>query len=347
MSSHALGVLADEHAFEPARRYAELAADHLSLQELTGQNLEDEVVRAIAELDCCAAIIGPSGSGKSSLIAAVASLLPADRPALRIPVATLRAAAEDNVEFLRHLLLEIRRLLDDRLDRKDRFRLDGAARTKSTRTRAEGGVRAAFRLPPIKGLGIELAGQLRSATEGVEREQTVSDLRIMFDGLLRLFASGGLSPVLVFEDTDQWLGRDDRGEATASAFFSGPVRMLAREMEVSAIIALHPDHGSLHAYRSLRDSLSEHRLPLLRPPRKALERILAHRAVCAGVSEPIGELLTGDAFVRLESEYDRDQNLRRTLLIAHQAVLCSGPPYPDCLDVDIVRDAANDILGPP
>jgi ABC-type transport system involved in cytochrome bd biosynthesis fused ATPase/permease subunit len=124
MSSDALGVLAEEHAFEPARRYAELAADHLPLQELTGQDIEARVRRAVAELDCCAAIVGPGGSGKSSLIAAIADQLPQDRPALRIPVATLRTAAEDNVEFLRHLLLEIRRLLDAHLDRRDHTMLD-------------------------------------------------------------------------------------------------------------------------------------------------------------------------------------------------------------------------------
>jgi hypothetical protein len=78
-----------------------------------------------------------------------------------------------------------------------------------------------------------------------------------------------------------------------------------------------------------------------------LASILARRAECAGVTEPIGGLLTKDALVRLESEYDRGQNLRRTLLIAHQAVLCSGPPYPEIIDVDLIRDAANDILSPP
>lgn len=343
MSAESLGLLADEDALWPAQRFAELAADHLALRELTGHDLEAALKRSLVDLDRCATVIGPSGAGKSSLIAAIAEQLPDDRPVLRIPVATLREAAVDNVEFLRHLLLESRRLFDAHADRTLRDKLDEAATSSTTRVRRTGGLGVAFQLPPIKGVGVELAGQLRSATEGAERERHASDLREMLDGLLRLFASKRLSPVLVFEDTDQWLGRDDRGSKVANAFFAGPLRMLAREIEVTTVVAVHPYHGRLDGYRSLRDCLDEHHLPALRPPRLALEKIFAHRARCAGVDDPIDDLLTRDALVRLEGEYDRDRNLRRTLLIAHLALLASGPPYPRRLDVDAVREAANEL----
>jgi len=79
--------ICDDFVFQPRTKFAYLAWDHVSLDELTGRtNYETRVLHAVTNEPACAAIIGSVGAGKSSLIAHVCNRFPDTHIALRVPI---------------------------------------------------------------------------------------------------------------------------------------------------------------------------------------------------------------------------------------------------------------------
>lgn len=341
MSADILAQLQAADAFEPMRRYEELPIDHVTYAELAGEDVEGRLQAAVTGDARCVSVVGPTGSGKSSLIATVSRQLPAEHPALRIPVNVIGEAAADPAEFGRHVVREVRRLLEAQLTKQQKKGLERADAAKVVRASRGGGFKAELALPEIKGLGAKLGIDLRSATEQIEHEHSASDVLGGLEQLIRVFAYHKLQPVLIVDDTDQWLGRDDSGQQLAHAFFSGPVRMIAKDLPISLVVATHQDYRTVDGYKEAAGLIEEICLPDLPHPREALATILSRRISASDVAAELEEALEPNALVRLEAEYDnRPRNLRHALLVAHVALRQSGPPYPERLGADQIRSAA-------
>ena len=343
MSAEQLKKLRAEGAFEPMLRFDELLIDHIPYSQLVGVDVESELVRELVEETRCVSVLAPSGAGKSSLIAAAAERLPDDRPPLRIAVGTSAEVAEEPVAFGRHVVREARRLLDAQLAAEDRSKLDVAAAVRKVTARGGSGAKIEVALPPIKGISGKTALELRKSVVQLEEDLGDSGMLEALAALIGAFAGHRLRPVLIFDDTDHWLGRDERGRRVANQFFAGPVRLIAKELDhVSAVVATHDVYTDVPGYSAARSLLVEVEVPRLEPPRDGLAKILGRHVERSGVKASLDEVLENDALVRLEAEYERlNRDLRATLRIAHVALKLAGPSYPERLGVEDIRAAAT------
>jgi hypothetical protein len=134
--------LAQEKAFEPTQRFAELPADHVPHTELGGEDVEARVLEMVTYEEPRVAIVwAPPGAGKSSVIATVGESLASGFLLLQIPVwglpdETVRSAPE----LGRHVLAQVDALLGSHLQAHQRERI-GQGRVLK-RTRQSGGIGA-------------------------------------------------------------------------------------------------------------------------------------------------------------------------------------------------------------
>jgi ABC-type transport system involved in cytochrome bd biosynthesis fused ATPase/permease subunit len=93
LSAKDVALLAEKAAFRPRSRLWELHELHVPFDELAGEGVyERRALRRITD-GSCVAVIGPSGTGKSSVIAWLCYQLPPTHFALRIPVTAVEDPA--------------------------------------------------------------------------------------------------------------------------------------------------------------------------------------------------------------------------------------------------------------
>ena len=114
MSYEALVGIEESRAWEPTRRFEDLSFYHVPFDELNGDDETEALVARLTERGARLAIVGDSGSGKSSLISYVLGPLSTRVPdyvvPLRIPVAAVAdTAVTDPGEMARYLVRYIAR----------------------------------------------------------------------------------------------------------------------------------------------------------------------------------------------------------------------------------------------
>ena len=79
--------------FTPAGVFEQLASYHVPFDSLTASERYEAAALAALQANTSVAVVGPRGSGKSSLIAGVCAALPDSHVALRAPVVALEDRA--------------------------------------------------------------------------------------------------------------------------------------------------------------------------------------------------------------------------------------------------------------
>lgn len=343
MSAGDLELLAQEKAFEPSQRFAELPADHVPHTELGGHDVEAQVLEMVTYEEPRVAVVwAPPGAGKSSVLATVGERLPANFLLLPIPVwglpdETVRSASE----FGRHMLAQIGALLGSHLQADQRKRI--ARGTVLKRVRQSGGIGASATLGlPIDGLNAQIALDLRTATNSIEEQVGVGAVYGGLESLRGIFEYQGIEPVFVIDDTDHWAGRGHEGLAIARAFFGNVLRPYAKNLELRLLLAVHDHYRELEEYILARELLREFEVPALSPPAAGLTRIIAQRIGQSSCDAAVQDVLEDGAIDRLEAEYDRlGRDLRKTLTIVYTALAKAGPPFPERITKDHIRDTAR------
>ena len=286
------------------------------------------------------ALVGSSGSGKSSVIAATLGPLVEGIFPLPVPVAVERAdVASDAGEFVRHVVRTVSRMLQEQLPglgrqaRRIEEHADGPGERVS-RLRLSAG------LPLPSGLRPELAYELQRAA----REPAPTSAQVLDQGreLLALINDDGLTPILVLDDTDRWLSafRTD-SDTVRREFFTTIPRLLAEELAAAAVVAVHPSYLQDPAYRAARGFLSTTIAVPAVPGPAGVARILGRRievalieasrdaatspalqAESTDASRLVEAAFTPAAVERLYTHYAvGPSDLRRNvLLIAHTAL---------------------------
>lgn len=353
MSADAIARLSEANAFLPTAKRTLLAIDHVPFEDLTGAPTESAIVRA-ADEEGCIAVLGETGAGKSSLIAHVSTLLnERGYVPLRIGVlAAEREAIRDSGRFAQHVIREVLHDQEGRLEEWQRADLaaKSADEVRETRVAAKGA--AGLGVTPIPRVKVELAGELQTASREYLTQQNPTDAvagleRIV--GIINFRSVDGvkLQPLFVIEDTDAWLA-DTPDWELIDAFFNLDVRLLAREIHASTLIAVHPRYCQGEGYRSIRDPLvREVEIPHFLKPAEAIGRILQHRVDALGVCARVTDLFEPEALRRLGTLYDeRGRNIRSTLSAAHYSL--EDPPGKEVVRVEEVEYAINTkIPGPP
>jgi hypothetical protein len=337
-------------AFEATRRFDELAFYHVPFDQLNGDDRTEATLARLMAAGGRVAVIGPSGSGKSSIIASVlgpfSEALPANVVPLRVPVAaSADATVTEPGELARHVVRYVTRWAS-----RDRFSVEEQERfehglAESTRRSAGGRSREYHVGLPLWLANVEFSRQVQSTGEEYELHGTAIDAIEHLKRLVELFGAHDLRPALAFDDSDTWLripGLDRR--KVANAFFTRGLGMLSREVDIGFVIAVHDEYLALPGYRRGRELLSgEVPVPRLIDPVDGIGTILRDRLVISEVPFGLDEVLEPEAILGLAKHYESGRSLRDVLRVAQRALQHAVSDGVDRLTVPLVDQATTEL----
>lgn len=325
MSADLLVALQDAHAFDPFPVRHDLGVYHVPFRELTG---DDHIERTV--LDGCRrferiAVVGESGTGKSSLTASVLGPLAEGVAPVVVPVAIEpnETVTEPRGMFA-HIAAVIARAASDATELSAADREEALTRLTSQRPVGRIGGRSLRLGAGWMGATVsaDLAKQ-QGPPQSIDRSAT--DTLEVVKQMLATIQSEDLVPVLVFDDTDRWLSGSFRDhEELARTFFGRVVPALA-ELRCSVVVAVHRRYLSDSAMRADIDRILETRVELPQLPNAEAvaailqSRVHAHRA---GEDARLTDVMTPEAVERLFDLYRQELRgeLRGVLRTSHVAL---------------------------
>ncbi|WP_029137170.1 hypothetical protein [Nakamurella lactea] len=322
MSQDLLNLLRDNGAFDPAPRHAELSDMHVPFDTLSGARNVEHALLAGLRAGNRIALLGASGSGKSSVVAYTLGPLVEGIFPIPVPVYPEPATVAGNgTEFVAHLVRTISRMLQATTPGLSRpaQQLEQRATAGGTgqrRHRISAGWRSA-------GLGPELAYELERAVS--VPAPTAGQVLDQGRQILDLVAADGLVPILILDDTDRWLAATapEIARVRREFFFTVP-RLLAEDLGAAAVIAVHPEYLQDPGYQAAQGFLTDAiQVPAV-PSAAAVGAVLARRVELARAAETpdVAEVFTPDALEVLYAHYTAwPSNIRRNILLpAHTAL---------------------------
>lgn len=300
MTAHQVGQLYAAHAFDPALAVQDMYAVHVPFDELTStRECESRIQNALLG-GRRVAVVGISGSGKSSVRSyALGPMVEGVLP-VRVPVALGDgAAATDPVAFANRVIDSVLHEVAPHREAVTRKAAGRAAPQQTSWTR-----RTEVK-PSAWGISVQLAREVSH----VAQTRAVSPYRIMdvAQEVLQLVASE-LVPVLVLDDTDKWTNRaGDSSHATRTRFFGEVVRVIAEHLGCAAAVAVHDQYLDDPAFQDAHGFLEEIiTIPSL-PNAEAGMQILARRAAQLALpgdeSQVLRGVVTAEAGVGLHDYY--------------------------------------------
>ncbi len=303
------------HAFNPSPRHDQLYAVHVPFDELTGSHGCEAALERALRQGRRVALVGASGTGKSSVTEHVLGPLTEGLAPLRVPVTMERSAvATDPIEFARHLVTLVGRWVDVGLPQRSR---DAAGLAPARRGASSHKVSVA---PAWMLAKVELAYELSQAAS--QEAPTSTQVVEQAQGLLDLIRGDELTPVVVLDDTDRWLSTSWQPDnpGVRAAFFGRVVRVLAEELDVSAVVAVHPTYLTDVDYQASAGFLDTTLHVPQVPDAAAVGRIL-HRRTAEDLGVERDDLFTAPALAVLFEHYRHAPNIRRRLLLIANAAL--------------------------
>jgi hypothetical protein len=309
---------------------------------------------ALSDGDGLSLLSGPSGSGKSSVFAAIASELastanPEGRRFLPIfmPVAAQPEAASDLDAFGRGAIAETLAALRNGLPGPMREKLE---RGKADEVRLERrgprfNARLVARVFGAGGdAGIELGGDLVSIA-GKGRLDARGGLRTLSD----IVRTRGLELVVIVEDTDAW-AITAGGEEIATAFFSNVLRPVSADVELAIGVAVQDrwaDHrGAIELRERAVGAVSMPEPADAGQAARLVGAVLARRiewnlgdTAELGV-DPAGDLFSADALEALAGELRTTRSMRAPLATVRDTLDRLADDLPDRIEREHLLDSA-------
>lgn len=315
-----LETLADHYVFESSPTRHNLGAFHVPFDDLMEGSTTEVRLRNSTKRREPTALIGTSGSGKSSAIAHVLGPLAEGSAPLVIPLAAVSSDVIETPDRLAdHLLDMIRRVTNSAASHFDSELETG--KTTITRTQ-RGGVGIRWRW-----LSGELAREVERQVQ-IETKATLVDKTDALAKALEAVEVQGLQPVLVFDDTGRWLGNS--GSGIVGRFFGEGLRWLL-ELPASLVVAAHPHYFELASRLEVMQYLdTQIEIPRL-DNFSAIEAILSRRIeTCAEINSPnLSQVFLPDASEAILNVYKAGYSMRRALQVCHTALheaLSDGAP---------------------
>jgi energy-coupling factor transporter ATP-binding protein EcfA2 len=329
MSQDALARLREGNSLAQTLTFEQLEDYHVAFDDIAGTAGVESNLRYWSSRRGRVALVGESGAGKSSILAAelgaFSESVPESLVPVRVPVALAGPAEVNEVaEFGRHIVRYVLRwAAPEALSDRDQARIGELTADVEKRTgrrrRAGFGLGISQLLPFSPDLSADLTG---AATDFEERLRS-GEVVIAMKRMVAMFRARGLEPFLIFDDTDAWLqfpGREEEARERAEGFFGNNVRMLTRELDCGFALAVHRSYLALPSYQALADSLEHIEVPRFAEPAGALGTILQKRMDVDQLGIGVADAFSGEALAELGSLYEELPDLRRIMGIAGLAV---------------------------
>jgi hypothetical protein len=315
-----------------SRHYEALEAVHVRWDELVGGARVEGEVERLSWNGGRFAVVGPSGTGKSSVLAAVLGQLAPDVPEglvpLRIPMSVVERGVIQPGDFARHIVRHVidwaapdlpsareRQVLEERI--ADVSRRSGRSRRRGFALN----VPLSLVSPRLAGLVAGLAGDVAaSGAEWESRMQSGRPWHALGD-LVQVFRGRGLEPFFVLDDTDVWLRAvyADDAEVIVRGFVAN-VRTMMSEMDCGLALQVHTEYLDYPAVTEIARRLALIELPRLPDAVAGLDRILARRLEVAEATGGVRDVFADDALEELGAIYETGADLRLVLTLADEAV---------------------------
>ena len=243
MSAELLASLQEAHAFDPFPIREDLGLYHVPFSELVGStHIEGTLLEACRRFERIA-VIGDSGTGKSSLTASVLGPLAEGIAPVLVPVVVEPSdTVTDPGSMFAHIAAVIARFATDAATISAEQRDDALARLTAQRPVGRVGTRN-LRLG-AGWMGATVGADLsRQAGPAQSIGRSASEMLEVVHQMLATISNDGPSPVLVFDDTDRWLSGSafPDHEALARSFFGRVLAALA-ELRCALVVARSRGH---------------------------------------------------------------------------------------------------------
>lgn len=350
MTREALRLVDGSRVFEATRPFEELSLHHVPFDDLNSDSETEAVLTRIVASHGRAAIIGPSGSGKSSLISAILGPMALDLPEnmvpLRVPVATESDETEtDPGAMARHLVRYITRWASS--ERFSAAERDMFLRGVAELTRHSGkDRRRKYHVGlPLWLANVEFAREVEITGQEYESTTSGADALEYLKRMVALFEAHSLFPVFVFDDSDTWLRIPDLDRtAVANGFFMRTVRVLIKELAAGLVLAVHEDYLDLAGYQEAITWFSgEVAIPRLREPRAAIDSILQERLRTSETQVQLNDVLEKGAIEQLALYYDKDRAIRDVLRVAHRALQHALSDGVELINASLLEQAISEL----
>ncbi len=314
------------------RHYEALEALHVPWDTLVGGSRVEGEIGRLSRTGGRLAVVGPSGTGKSSVLAAVLGQLAPDVPEgivpIRVPMSVVERGVVASGDFARHI---VRQVIDwaapDLPSRRERQAIEERIADLSRRSRRARRRGFALNLPlslvspRLGAVTAGLAGDIEVAGGEWEARVVAGEPWRALADLVEVFRGRDLDPFFVLDDTDIWLRSVYAGDAEVLVRgFVANVRTMAGEVDCGLALQVHTEYLEYPAMRETARRLHLVELPRLPDPVAGLVAILERRMDVAEVGGGVADAFDEPAVTELAAVYEAHGDLRLVLALADEAV---------------------------
>jgi hypothetical protein len=327
MTSSPLTTAIEKRAFAAVRHPDLLAKFHVSFERLTAApGTVERDVEAALDRKQRAAIVGLSGSGKSSVVAATLSPMPElGKPTyapVRIGLGGI-SAMETLADAQKLALLGISDLASAYLDEADAEALRAKGAFVLTVTRRSEAIRTQ--------LGGRLAGvsrEIRQAVESYRFNRSADETIAALAAGLDVLSTRELAPLLLLDDADSLLGLAQilptPDEHLVASFFARGIRPVLEAAPVAALIAVQPDYERFREFQEFRRDLVQRTIRIPPPSdfdQEGVRLLLFHAMREVGLASTPEQLFDDSALTTLTKLRYKLETVRELVSICEHALL--------------------------
>lgn len=346
MSAHLLLALQEAHAFDPFPVRDDLGIYHVPFSQLAGDGHIEQALGDGCRRYERVAIVGDSGTGKSSLTASMLGPLAEGVAPVVVPVAI---EPNETVSEPRAMFAHIAAVIA-------RVAADAAALSSTEREQALARLTSQRPVGRVGGRSLRLGGGWMGANVSTELakqagppqaiDRSAAETLEVVEQMLATVHGEGLVPVLVFDDTDRWLSGSFRDQGDLARSFFGRVLPALAGLHCSVVVAVHRRYLADDVLRANIERVLETviELPSLRDPDAVgavlQSRLHAHRS--DDDAGTLADLIAADAIDRLFELYRTGLRgeLRGVLRTAHVALADACDSGADMITTPLI-DAAH------